>query len=133
MQIFDKCFSEWLPDYHAVRVDLGRADGELFVFPLSPTPLGEWPGIEGSPVSGPPGDHRVVFDEHGVFAGVAALFTGDGVTRLVWCYPMLDYGARDVGATAEGNPGVDEAWRDGFDGHYLFLQDPTRGSRPPPK
>ncbi|KAI1802206.1 hypothetical protein F4811DRAFT_410493 [Daldinia bambusicola] len=125
--------SVWLPDYRATRVDLGRADGELFMFPINPTPLGEWPGLEGAPVSGPPGDHRVVFDEHGMFAGVAALFTGDGATRLVWCYPMLEYGERDVGATAEGNPGVDEAWRDGFDGHYLFLPDPTGGSRPPPR
>ncbi|KAI1482508.1 hypothetical protein F4774DRAFT_406686 [Daldinia eschscholtzii] len=124
-----------LQDYHAHRVDLGRASGELFMFPINPNPLGEWPGIAGSPVSGPPGDHRVVFDEHGMFAGVAVLFAGEpqgAATRLIWCYPMLEYGARDVGATAEGNPGVDEAWRDSFDGHYLFAPDPTGGSRPPP-
>ncbi|KAF3055685.1 hypothetical protein GL218_07116 [Daldinia childiae] len=124
--------SVWLPDYRAQRVDLGRAEGELFMFPLNPTPLGEWPGLSGAPVSGPPGDHRVVFDEHGMFAGVAVLFTGEPEgTRLIWCYPMLDYGARDVGATAEGNPGVDEAWQDVFDGHYLYAPDPTGGSRPP--
>ncbi|KAI0117292.1 hypothetical protein F4814DRAFT_282423 [Daldinia grandis] len=124
--------SVWLPDYHAQRVDLGRAEGELFLFPINPNPLGEWPGIAGAPVSGPPGDHRVVFDGHGVFAGVAVLFAGEpGGTRLVWCYPMLDYGARDAGATAEGNPGVDEAWQDAFDGHYLFAPDPMGGSRPP--
>ncbi|KAI0852444.1 hypothetical protein F5Y00DRAFT_258288 [Daldinia vernicosa] len=124
--------SVWLPDYRAQRVDLGRAEGELFLFPVNPTPLGEWPGIAGAPVSGPPGDHRVVLDEHGMFAGVVVLFAGEpGGERLVWCYPMLEYGARDVGATAEGNPGVDEAWRDGFDGHYLFAPDPVGGSRPP--
>ncbi|KAI1381814.1 hypothetical protein F4677DRAFT_458211 [Hypoxylon crocopeplum] len=127
--------SVWLPDYRAQRVDVGRAEGDaLLMFPLQPGPLGEWPGVEGSPVSGPPGDHRVVFDEHGMFAGVAALYTGEAQgVRLVWCYPILDYGARDVGATAEGNPGVDEAWRDEYDGrHFFYAPDPAGGSRPAP-
>ncbi|KAI2467127.1 hypothetical protein F4781DRAFT_323822 [Annulohypoxylon bovei var. microspora] len=121
-----------LDQYHAQRVDLGLANGALSLFPLQPGPLGEWPGLPGAPATGPPGDHRVVFDEHGMFAGVVALFTGvpEG-ERLVWCYPMLDYGARDVGATAEGNPGVDEAWQDRYDGNYLYAPDPAGGSRPP--
>ncbi|KAI1209865.1 uncharacterized protein F4807DRAFT_467398 [Annulohypoxylon truncatum] len=122
-----------LEQYRAQRVDLGRVDGEIYLFPLDPGPLGEWPGLPGSPVTGPPGQHRVVFDERGVFAGVAVLFTGEAEgVRLVWCYPMLEYGARDVGATAEGNTGVDEAWRDAYDGlHYLYAPDPAGGSRPP--
>ncbi|KAI0135974.1 hypothetical protein F4776DRAFT_113536 [Hypoxylon sp. NC0597] len=124
----------WLPDYRAQRVDLGRADGDLFVFPLAPNPLGEWPGLPGAPVSGPPGDHRMVFDEHNIFAGVATLYTEDPHgTVLVWCYPIHDDGAREAGATAEGNPGVDEAWRDEYDGqHYLYGPDPMGGSHPPP-
>ncbi|OTA69066.1 hypothetical protein K449DRAFT_446617 [Hypoxylon sp. EC38] len=78
-----------------------------------PSALGEWPGLPGAPVTGPSGDHRVVFDDHGIFAAVATLYTDDpDGTRLIWCYPMHDSGAREVGATAEGNSGVDEAWRD---------------------
>lgn len=125
----------WLPDYRAQRVDLGRADGDLFLFPLAPNPLGEWPGLPGAPVTGPPGDHRVVFDDNNLFAGVATLYTDDpDGTVLVWCYPIHDDGPRDVGATAEGNPGVDEAWRDEYDGHhYLFGPDPMGGSRLPPR
>ncbi|OTA94439.1 hypothetical protein M434DRAFT_265379 [Hypoxylon sp. CO27-5] len=121
-------------DYRAQRVDLGRADGHLLVFPLSPNALGEWPGLPGTPVTGPPGDHRVVFDDHGIFAGVATLYTDDpDGTRLIWCYPIHDNGAREVGATAEGNSGVDEAWMDEYDGlHYLYGPDPMGGSHPPP-
>nr|QZS37069.1 C052A protein [Hypoxylon sp. CO27-5]QZS37346.1 C052A protein [Hypoxylon sp. CO27-5] len=124
----------WLLDYRAQRVDLGRADGHLLVFPLSPNALGEWPGLPGTPVTGPPGDHRVVFDDHGIFAGVATLYTDDpDGTRLIWCYPIHDNGAREVGATAEGNSGVDEAWMDEYDGlHYLYGPDPMGGSHPPP-
>ncbi|KAI1394041.1 uncharacterized protein F4822DRAFT_34603 [Hypoxylon trugodes] len=122
-----------LDDYWAHRVDVGRADGELYMFPLAPNPLGEWPGIPGAPVSGPPGNHRVVFSEHGIFAGVATLYYGEPEgTRLVWCYPVTRYGSRDLGATHEGNPGVDEAWRDTYDGfHYLSAYDPSGGSHPP--
>ncbi|KAI1409159.1 hypothetical protein F5Y13DRAFT_170921 [Hypoxylon sp. FL1857] len=124
--------SIWLPNYHARRVDLGRAEGVLSLFPLAPGPLGAWPGFPGAPVSGPPGDHRVVFDENGIFAGVAALFPDPDGERLIWCYPIDSYGTRDVGATAEGNPGVDEAWVDQYDGHhYLYAPDPLGGSRPP--
>lgn len=123
----------WLPDYHARQVDIGEAQGELFAFPVQPNPGSEWPGMPGAPVSGPPGDHRVIFDEHGMFAGVAIILRGtDEGERLVWCYPMLDHGDRDVGATSEGNPGVDEAWIDDYDGHYLYAADPPFESRPPP-
>ncbi|KAL7628963.1 hypothetical protein AAE478_000481 [Parahypoxylon ruwenzoriense] len=125
----------WLHDYHAPAVDLGRVDldGRLYMFPLQPGPLGEWPGIEGSPVSGPPGDHRVVFDEDGLFAGVATLYVNEaGGVSLFWCYPMFVDGQRDRGATAEGYPGVDETLEDDYDGrHYLYGPDPMGGSRPP--
>ncbi|KAI1660146.1 hypothetical protein F4813DRAFT_387015 [Daldinia decipiens] len=117
INLYDATIAERLPGCRAQRVDLGRAEGELFMFPVNPTPLGQWPGITGAPV-----DHRVTFNKHGMFAGVAVLFTGklEG-TRLAWCYSMLDYGVRDVGATAEGNPDVDEASQDVFDGHHLFV------------
>ncbi|KAI1143076.1 hypothetical protein F5Y05DRAFT_142100 [Hypoxylon sp. FL0543] len=126
--------SVWLPNYRAQIVDLGRAEGGLFLFPLAPNPLGEWPGLPGAPVSGPPGNHRVVFDEHGMFAGVAALYADDpDGERLIWCYPIHSDASRDVGATAEGHPGVDEAWMDEYDGHhYLYASDPMGRSRPPP-
>ncbi|KAI1100119.1 hypothetical protein F4804DRAFT_348808 [Jackrogersella minutella] len=119
--------------YHAPHVDLGRADGDLWVFPLQPGPLGEWPGIDGAPVSGPPGDLRVVYDEHGMFAGVAVLLAGDPEgERLVWCYPIYHDRTREVGATAEGNSGVDEALQDQYYvRHFLYGFDPIGGSRPP--
>ncbi|KAI1448160.1 hypothetical protein F5Y02DRAFT_431896 [Annulohypoxylon stygium] len=123
-----------LQQYHAQRVDLGDADGEMYAFPLDPGPLGEWPGLPIGPVFGPPGPHRVIFDEHGVFAGVAVFFEAGWWMndRLVWCYPIYLYGRRDNGATAEGHPGVDEAWRDLYDGfHYIYAPDPPNGSRPP--
>ncbi|KAI1779700.1 hypothetical protein F4818DRAFT_149867 [Hypoxylon cercidicola] len=126
--------SIYLPDYHARQVDMGEAHGELFAFPLQPGEGAEWPGVTGSPVFGPPGDHRVLFDGSGMFAGVAIILRGepDG-ERLVWCYPILEHGDRDFGATAEGNPGVDEAWIDDYSGHFLYAPDPAGGSRPPPR
>ncbi|KAI1096044.1 hypothetical protein F5B19DRAFT_488662 [Rostrohypoxylon terebratum] len=125
-----------LQQYHARRVDLGEADGEIYVFPLNPGLLGEWPGLNMGmgPVFGPPGPHRVVFDDRGVFVGVAVMHEAGWWMddRLVWCYPIYPSGARDSGATAEGHPGVDEAWRDTYDGfHYVYAPDPADGSRPP--
>ncbi|KAI0890306.1 uncharacterized protein GGS22DRAFT_183653 [Annulohypoxylon maeteangense] len=121
-----------LEAYRARVVDLGRTDGTLYLFPLNPTSSGEWPGQSGDPGIGPPGEHRVVYCQHGIFSGVSVLFTEPDGIRMVWCYPMLDSGPRDMGATSEGNTGVDEAWRDSYDGHhYLYAPDPTSGSHPP--
>ncbi|KAI1462106.1 hypothetical protein F4805DRAFT_194191 [Annulohypoxylon moriforme] len=118
--------------YRTRPVDLGRTLGDIYLFPLHPTPIGEWPGTEEVPGIGPPGEHRVVFCQHGVFAGVSVLFTEPDGLSMVWCYPKLDYGPRDVGASSEGISGVDEAWRDGYDGyHYLYAPDPLDGSHPP--
>ncbi|KAI2618793.1 hypothetical protein GGR54DRAFT_142955 [Hypoxylon sp. NC1633] len=121
-------------EYRTQLVDLGRAEAPFFLFPLKRTANGAWPGTTGTTsVYAPPGDHRVVFDQKGKFAGVSVLYTDDpdGV-RLVWCYPMLDDGSRMVGATAEGYPGVDEGWEDQYDGHYLYEADPYGRSRTPP-
>ncbi|OTB06311.1 hypothetical protein M426DRAFT_115303 [Hypoxylon sp. CI-4A] len=126
----------YLPNYHAPIVDLGDADEfQLRMFPLNPQVAGAWPGPPGQRRRTPPGDYRVVFDTNNMFAGVAVIFTGEpGVgERLVWCYPMMDYGDRFVGATAVGYLGVDEAWRDNYDNrHYLYAPDPFGGSHPPP-
>ncbi|KAI1767235.1 hypothetical protein GGR53DRAFT_135693 [Hypoxylon sp. FL1150] len=121
----------WLADYHARDVDLGHCNGNLFAFPLNPGQVMPWPGIRGWPITGPPGNHRIIYDDKGLFAGVAIIYRGDSSERLGWCYPIYADGARHLGATGDGVSGVDEAWIDSYDGHFLFAPNPAAKSNPP--
>ncbi|KAI0380101.1 hypothetical protein F5Y04DRAFT_106245 [Hypomontagnella monticulosa] len=118
-------------EYFTRQVDLGETSGTLHAFPLNPRSLSEWPGFPDAPVVGPPGNHRVIFDESGRLAGVVVLWNGEEGADFVWCYPVHDSGFRDWGATAEGVAGVDEALRDNYDSfHFLDMTDPQWGSHP---
>ncbi|XXG94359.1 hypothetical protein Hte_000613 [Hypoxylon texense] len=127
----------YLPDYHGAPRRRRRGPGRALGVPAHAQPGQRVARAPPAPPSrAPPGDHRVLFDERGTFAGVVVVIQRgepDG-ERLAWCYPLLEHGdlaVRDFGATAEGFPGVDEFWVDDFDGHYLYAPDPQFGSRPP--
>lgn len=89
------------------QIGVGEAYGNLLAFPLNPGLLDLRFDI-GAFMR----DHCVIFDDRGVFAGVAVIDRGNGEVseEVLWCfpfpYPTVNNAVRDVGATAEGVPGV---------------------------